>query len=222
MARGGRKRRGGATRWLSATGLLCFGAVIGVLLGAILDGPRMLVRRWTEEVQVLELPTPKIESPTLDEFNALQAKTAPSPSLPPAPTPQKQADPSQPVASAPTRSASPEKLIAEIRQRKAEPVALPTSPPEAQPETPPEVRSVPTSAGRSGPVVQVAAFRDASAAETLVQRLRRAGYDAYLSDQRADGSNKYRVRVQPPPGGSVKKLAKTLEERGYGVWVTSE
>ncbi len=185
MARGGQKRRGGATRWLSATGLLCFGAVIGVLLGAILDGPRMLVRRWTEEVQVLELPTPKIESPSLDEFNALQAKTAPSPSPPPAPEPQKQADPSQPVASAPTRSASPEKLIAEIRERKAEPVALPTS----LPETPPEVRSVPTSAGRSGPVVQVAAFRDASAAETLVQRLRRAGYDAYLSDQRADGSN---------------------------------
>ena len=222
MARGGPKRRGGATRWLSATGLLCFGAVIGVLLGAILDGPRMLVRRWTEEVQVLELPTPTIESPSLDEFNALQAKTAPSPSPPPAPERQKQADPSQPVASAPTRSASPEKLIAEIRERKAERVALPTSPPEAPSEILPEVRSVPTSAGRSGPVVQVAAFRDASAAETLVQRLRRAGYDAYLSDQRADGSNKYRVRVQPPAGGSVKKLAKTLEERGYGVWVTSE
>ena len=70
--------------------------------------------------------------------------------------------------------------------------------------------------------MQVAAYRDVGAAETLVRRLRRAGYDAYLSGRRAAGPNKYRVRVQPRGGETAQALASTLEERGYGVWITRE
>ena len=241
MARARSRSHGGAQRWLAGAGLLGFGAVIGVMLGAILDGPRMLVRRWTEEVKVLELPRPTVDAPALEEYARLQT-SQPKPAAPPAQkpaskpapepekrppseasrpeppqtsSPQKQADPSPPgrkapaVAPSPAETPSPEQLIAEIQRKRAAPATQAPEP-------------VPTGAGRSGAVVQVAAYRDATAAETLVRRLRRAGYDAYLSDRRADGPNKYRVRVQPPRDSSVQALAARLEERGYGVWVTRE
>lgn len=220
------RSRGGARRWLASAGLLGFGAVIGVMLGAILDGPRMLVRRWTEEVKVLELPRPPVDAPALEEYASLQTPSeAPAAPEPPAPaSPRK--DPPLPPEPAPSpepraeeprreRGPSPEALIAEIQKKRAAPKS---SPPEADADSEP----VPTGSGRSGAVVQVAAYRDSGAAETLVRRLRRAGYDAYLSDRRADGPNKYRVRVQPPRGASVQSLATTLEERGYGVWITRE
>ncbi len=110
--------------------------------------------------------------------------------------------------SAASASPSPEQLIAEIQKRRDVTAPIAGRPSGAD--------------GRSGPTVQVAAYRDVSAAETLVRRLRRVGYDAYLSDRRADGPNQHRVRVQPPRGSSVKTLASTLEERGYGVWITRE
>ena len=222
MARG--RSRGGVQSWLARAGLLGFGAVIGVILGATLDGPRLLVRRWTEEVKVLELPRPAVEAPSLEQFEKLQTSQPPTRSArkpqsqapskptspePPTSSPQKQANTSQPGRSTRgTASPSPEQLIAEIQKRREAPVPVPVP--------------VPVVDGRSGPTVQVAAYRDVSAAETLVRRLRRAGYDAYLSGRRADGPNQYRVRVQPPGGSSVKTLATTLEERGYGVWITRE
>ena len=229
------RSRGSAQSWLARAGLLGFGAVIGVMLGATLDGPRLLVRRWTQEVKVLELPRPAAGAPALEQFEKLQTgqarakpvvvATAPpapkpatrssaklpdqAPSKPaspePAPTsrPRRQDNTSQPGASTQSSaSPSPEQLIAEIQERREAPASI--------------------AEGRSGPTVQVVAYRDASAAQSLVRRLRRSGYDAYLSDRRADGPNQYRVRVQPPRGSSVKTLATSLEERGYGVWITRE
>lgn len=228
-------RRGGsrsARRWLAGLGLLSLGAGIGVLLGAVLDGPRLLVRRWTEEVQTLELSRPKPGAPSLDEFEALQARAPARPEGPkpaarvpdPAPATPARAVGQAPaaVASAPgSEPPSADELIAELRQRAVEapepaPAAKPPPPKPAAEEPPVEPER------RSGPVVQVAAYRELEAAQTLVRRLRRAGYDAYLSDLRATGSSKYRVRVQPPPGSPVKQLAATLADRGYGVWVTRE
>jgi cell division protein FtsN len=224
------RSRGGARRILAGVGLLGFGAVIGVALGAILDGPRMLVRRWTEEVKVLELPRPSVAAPALEEYASLQTPEEPTADPPAVVEPPARREP-EPERSAPTRpepsrapvreagppSPSPEQLIAEIQQKRTAPVPKPrASDPDPDPDP------VPTSVGRSGAAVQVGAYRDADAAGTLVRRLRRAGFDAYLSDQRAEGPNKYRVRVQPAGGSSAKALAAALEERGYGVWITRE
>jgi cell division septation protein DedD len=230
------RSRGGARRWLAGLGLLGFGAVIGVMLGAILDGPRMFVRRWTEEVKVLEIARPSVDAPALEEYASLQERPDPAPeppkkvqkrveekAKPPAPEPavEKTPEPPEPprkqAEPRPKATPSPEALIAEL-QRKRD--ALADAP--AKPEPKPKPEPVPTGAGRSGAAVQVAAYRDVGAAETLVRRLRRAGYDAYLSDQRASGPNKYRVRVQPAAGASAKALASKLEDRGYGVWITRE
>jgi cell division septation protein DedD len=145
------------------------------------------------------------------------------------------------VASAPTDAVpTPEEVIAELRGRvRGTPAAKPAGPATAKRLPPPEPRVEPVEPTakppkalpveepirperRGGAVVQVAAYREVEAAQTLVRRLRRAGYDAYLSDQRATGPNKYRVRVQPPPGSKAKSLADTLADRGYGVWVTNE
>jgi cell division septation protein DedD len=207
--------------------------VIGVMLGATLDGPRLLVRRWTEEVKVLELPRPSVEAPALEQFEKLQGSQPPlkpaselenqppskptRPEPPPASVPQKQDDTRQQgrsTQSTASASPSPEQLIAEIQKRREVTAPIAGRPSGADPRSGAD--------GRSGPTVQVAAYRDVSAAETLVRRLRRVGYDAYLSDRRADGPNQHRVRVQPPRGSSVKTLASTLEERGYGVWITRE
>ena len=225
------RSRGGLQSWLARAGLLGFGAVIGTMLGATLDGPRLLVRRWTQEVKILELPRPAVEapSPALEQFEKLQRSQPPPkpaselqnqppskptrPEPPPTSMPQKQDNTSRQGRSTQSTaraspSPSPEQLIAEIQKRRD--------------VTAPIAGRASGADGRSGPTVQVAAYRDVSAAETLVRRLRRAGYDAYLSDRRADGPNQHRVRVQPPRGSSVKTLASTLEERGYGVWITRE
>jgi hypothetical protein len=81
---GSRSAQGTVRRWLAGFALLSLGAGVGVLLGAVLDGPRLLVRRWTEEVQTLELSRPRPEAPSLDEFEALQTRAEPAP---PAPVP---------------------------------------------------------------------------------------------------------------------------------------
>ncbi len=229
------RSRGGVQSWLARAGLLGFGAVIGTMLGATLDGPRLLVRRWTQEVKVLELPRPAVEAPApaLEQFEKLQRSQPPPkpaselqnqppsrptrPEPPPTSMPQKQDNTSRQgrsTQSAASASPSPEQLIAEIQKRRDVTAPIAGRPSGADPRSGAD--------SRSGPTVQVAAYRDVSAAETLVRRLRRAGYDAYLSDRRADGPNQHRVRVQPPRGSSVKTLASTLEERGYGVWITRE
>ncbi len=77
---------------------------------------------------------------------------------------------------------------------------------------------------RSGPsqVVQVAAYTDREMAEALVRRLRKRGFDSYISDTQPKGSHRYRVRVRPALRGSVKRLASRLESQGHGVWITKE
>jgi len=247
---GSRSTRGILRRWLAGLALLSLGAGVGVLLGAVLDGPRLLVRRWTEDVQTLELSRSRPEAPSLDEFEALQTRADPprtparakdpAPAAPPRATgraaPARTDAGARPaVASAPEQQVpTPEELIAELRRR-ADDAPKPAPKPAPRRDVKPALEAVARPAAkpaqaelpirperRSGAVVQVAAYRELEAAQTLVRRLRRAGYDAYLSDQRATGPNKYRVRVQPPPGSPVKQLATTLADRGYGVWVTSE
>ncbi|MBW2281449.1 MAG: hypothetical protein JRG82_11975, partial [Deltaproteobacteria bacterium] len=101
---GSRSAQGTVRRWLAGFALLSLGAGVGVLLGAVLDGPRLLVRRWTEEVQTLELSRPRPEAPSLDEFEALQTRAEPArpaPVRPPVPAPAA----SKPSAPAPTARA---------------------------------------------------------------------------------------------------------------------
>ncbi|MCH6563052.1 MAG: SPOR domain-containing protein, partial [Myxococcales bacterium] len=71
-------------------------------------------------------------------------------------------------------------------------------------------------------VVQVAAYTDRKGAEVLVGRLRKRGFDSYISDTQPKGSHRYRVRVRPPSGDSANQLAARLEAQGHGVWITKE
>jgi cell division septation protein DedD len=76
----------------------------------------------------------------------------------------------------------------------------------------------------SGPqsVVQVAAHTDRQMAEALMRRLQESGFHSYISGTRPKGQHRYRVRVRPEAGASVKKLASRLEAQGFGVWITTE
>ena len=71
-------------------------------------------------------------------------------------------------------------------------------------------------------VVQVGAYSDPARARAVVERLRKLGFDSYLSDKQAEGRYRHRVRVRPDAGRHVASLAQDLEQRGFKVWVTAE
>ena len=48
----------GVRRALAGSALLLAGASVGLLLGSVLEGPRLMVRRWTQQVSTLELTAP--------------------------------------------------------------------------------------------------------------------------------------------------------------------
>ncbi len=75
---------------------------------------------------------------------------------------------------------------------------------------------------RSGPVVQVRAYRERSEAERLVRELRGRGFQAFLSRTRGDAGTRSRVRVAPLGAESVSVLSERLEALGYETWTTSE
>ncbi len=173
----------GLRKVVSATALVSAGACAGLVLGALLDAPRLLLRSWLGPVQAVEVqsaaPSPADEV-DLPEFAAIQRETLPA------------------VGASASRS----------RDR---------TPERSEPAT-----SAATSVRRSGPVVQVRAYNDRSAAEALVGELRVLGFDAFISWTRPRSGSRLRVRIAPRSEEPVSSLAGRLEALGYETWTTSE
>ncbi len=223
MARAGAKKgrawaryRSWLAKGLAASGLLSIGVCLGVVLGSVLDGPRLFVRRLTQPTERVELrpSVTALELELLPAFRDLQReRPVPPPSLPPTahPTPPAVAPPG------PRPTARPEVAAAPVRRALA-------PAPEVVERVIAEIAAREKSAPKTGPseVVQVAAYTDRKGAEVLVERLRKRGFDSYISDTQPKGSHRFRVRVRPPSGGSANQLAARLEAQGHGVWITKE
>lgn len=198
------KRLGGL---LLAIFLIGLGVGLGVVIAPDWQAPAVLWDWWRKPVQTSLLRPPADETPTpptLQAFRDLQAGRAPAP------------------PKEPTRVKSPPRDVS----------APPPPPPPAPVERSESaataalariVEQIGTSEERSpGKVVQVASYRDARAAEALARRLVREGFEAYVSDKHPSGDLRHRVRVRPAPGQEVTALAAVLEDRGLGVWITTE
>ena len=237
MARKGSKKgrtwaryRSWLARGLAASGLLSIGVCLGVVLGSVLDGPRLFVRRLTQATQRVELRPSTPESDPLLAFRALQrARPTPPPVVRPSP-PSAASQPPPSVGPSPPRAAPPSPppvARPSPTPRARPPVAAAPRPPAPAPEPKVAERVIAEIAARdksarSGPVVQVAAYADRQMAEALVRRLQKRGFDSYISDTQPRGSHRFRVRVRPPLGKSANRLAARLESEGHGVWITKE
>ncbi|TDJ07035.1 MAG: SPOR domain-containing protein [Deltaproteobacteria bacterium] len=223
MVRAGAKKgrawaryRSWLAKGLAASGLLSIGVCLGVVLGSVLDGPRLFVRRLTQPTESIELrpAATALDLDLLPAFRELQReRLVPPPSPPPAaaPSPPAVAPPS------PRPMARPEVAAAPVRR-------VPAPGTEVAERVIAEIAAREKSAPKTGPseVVQVAAYTDRKGAEVLVGRLRKRGFDSYISDTQPKGSHRYRVRVRPPSGDSANQLAARLEAQGHGVWITKE
>lgn len=214
---------------LSATALLLIGGCVGLTLGSLLDGPRVFLRHLFEPSESTEIAggPPPVAPAELTEYRALQQtragpKPRPAPPPPPqAPAPEPQAAPSAavqdaapgpqtaPVATPPTRpSIKARDLIDEMAAKRAAARERETKPP-------PQPR-------KGSKVIQIAAFKDMRSAEALVRRLRRSGFDSYVSSTQPEGEKRFRVRVSPSGGSDIQTLATQLRERGFSIWLTTE
>ncbi|MCH6562820.1 MAG: hypothetical protein IH800_10450, partial [Myxococcales bacterium] len=89
MARAGAKKgrawaryRSWLAKGLAASGLLAIGVCLGVVLGSVLDGPRLFVRRLTQPTESIELrpSATALDLDLLPAFRELQReRPAPSP-----------------------------------------------------------------------------------------------------------------------------------------------
>jgi cell division septation protein DedD len=208
--------------------LLAVGAMLGIVLGALMDAPRLLLHRLNEPVQTVEIgsdmpgvgATQGASEPVeeLAQYEALQEEAPPrrAPRRPaptsPAPEVAKPPPPKAPepvaVAIAPMETPSAEALIEAIAEEHKSPAPPPPGPAKS-------------AAPASGPVVQVGAFPDARSAGALVAQLQAQGFNSYLS---SNSTSRYphRVRVRPGASGDATVLAGELERRGFEVWVTQE
>ena len=249
MARAHKPERPGALRrGLVGSALLLAGASLGLLIGSVFEGPRLVIRRWTEQVATLEIAAPATAPPgVLEEFEALQRasvpaaqRSAPRSSASQAPPAVDRQKPSAAVAAVADVAAHPPKdaraLIDEMKRRHdatlpkrtgAPPgsaIAVPApEPPASVKPAAPSPEPAPRAAIPSPALgIQVAAYRDEASAAALVGRLLQLGFDAYLSGTRAQSPNQYRVRVRPGRGDEIGVLKAALEKRGFVVWVTRE
>jgi cell division septation protein DedD len=74
----------------------------------------------------------------------------------------------------------------------------------------------------SGKVCQVAAYTDRRSARALANRLMDDGFDSYVSHTYHNERDRYRVRVRPQAGRTIKAVASDLKRKGLSVWVTNE
>ena len=237
--------------FLVGTGLIAFGGCLGILVGSLLDAPRLLLNRFYKPVETVSLESVGAEDAAgsgdaveLSAYRALQEeKQDPEePELPvvsairpepaaPAPEVPKPTPPAElpQAAAAPVKKAveSKEALIASIKKTTVHPVPelapLPEAPPAAaaKPKPAPEAAKPPWAATRRL-VVQVAAYADVPTALRVVSDLQASGFDAYVSPISAPGAYPHRVRVRPALQQAAAELAKTLKTEGYSVWTTRE
>jgi cell division septation protein DedD len=213
---------------LSATALLLIGGCVGLTLGSLLDGPRVFLRHLLEPSESAEIaggPLP-VAPAELTEYRALQ-QTGARPKPRPAPPPPVAAPEPRPPQSTAAQAPAP-------RSRPAQ-VATPPTEPEVKARQLIDEMAAKRAAARDNQakprpeppregskVVQIAAYKDIRSAEALVRRLRRGGFDSYVSRTRPEGEERFRVRVSPSGGSDIETLATQLRERGFSIWVTTE
>ncbi len=215
---------------LTGAVLVAAGGCVGIVAGALLDAPRVLLHRLQGPVQTVELPaeSTRVSSDDFEEFRALQdnkppaaprarpPEPKPAPALPPVAARRPAVKPASAVVAKPavkpapaaravaTPAPSAEALIRDIAARHESP--SPPAPASLQPRA----------------VVQVGAFAATPAADKAIARLRAQGFDSYLSKKPAGGRYPHRVRVRPGGGSDANALAAELARRGYDVWITRE
>jgi cell division protein FtsN len=200
-------------RFLLGSALVGVGLVLGIVIGTLWDLPELLLRRLQEAPRTISLtpPEPVAAAEPLSAFRELQAKTRRAPAPP-------RAAPARPKPATPAPAAAPP-----APERRVVPAPSPR-PPSAKDRALADVAA--RAAKRSAPdrevVIQVASYADRRAAEALVTRLRREGFDSYLSDARPGGDVRYRVRVRPRAGLGAPELAGKLQSSGFNTWITSE
>jgi cell division protein FtsN len=221
----GRARRRAAAagaalrKFFVGSALVAVGVCLGIVLGTVWDLPELLLRRLLEAPRTVALtpPEPRAVEEPLAAFRELQSKSRRKRS-------------SEPVARAPAPRERPQP--AERREQPA-PAAVPapTPAPASAPEAPSAAdraladvaaRAVSRSAPGRQVVIQVASYTDQRSAEALVTRLRRSGFDSYLSHTKPEGETRYRVRVRPSGDTKPADLAGKLQASGFSTWITTE
>lgn len=207
-------RRGwfeGMRRFVTGAALLGIGCAVGLVVGTVSNVPELLLAWAARDATSVELASPEPAPPTrvaeLQEFPKLQEPAKATP--PPANAPLAR----NPQVAAPPPTAAP---------AKPQPAPAATTPAPASKAAVVASLAKKTAPTPGGSVVQVAAYSDARAAEALARRLRGQGFDSYVSDQKPDGQQRYRVRVRPAAGQDPKQLAAKLGQSGLSVWVTRE
>lgn len=107
MLRLGRES-GGLQNFLVGTGLIAIGGCLGILLGSLLDAPRLVMNRFYKPVQTVQLEVAEETEPAnaleLSEYRALQEKQKPVPKVALPEAPEK---PASKVAKAPKVANAP-------------------------------------------------------------------------------------------------------------------
>ncbi len=222
------KRRAAAAgvalrKFCSGSALVAVGVCLGIVLGTVWDLPELLLRRLLEAPRTVALAPPEsraAEEP-LAAFRELQSKT-------------RRKRKAEPAARAPAARERPQPA-----ERREQPtpaptqasVPAPTPIPASAPEAPSAAdraladvaaRAVSRSAPGRQVVIQVASYTDQRSAEALVTRLRRGGFDSYLSHTKPEGETRYRVRVRPSGDTKPAELAGKLQSSGFSTWITTE
>ena len=212
------KRRAAAAgaalrKFCSGSALVAVGVCLGIVLGTVWDLPELLLRRLLEAPRTVALdpPEPRAAEEPLAAFRELQSKT-------------RRKRKAEPAARAPAAREQPQPAE---RREQPPPAPTPASAPEAPSAADRALADVAARAvSRSAPdrqvVIQVASYTDQRSAEALVTRLRRSGFDSYLSHTKPEGETRYRVRVRPSGDTKPAELAGKLQSSGFSTWITTE
>ncbi len=196
------RARGGAgfgavRKLVTAALLVAIGGSVGLVVGSVSNVPELLLTWLAHERTTVSLGVPSAppaaEMPAAESTELREFPNLQKPA-PRAPPPPAVAAP-PPPASAPA-APNHEAVIAAIERKR---VVAP-----------------------AGPVVQIASYTDPRSADALVARLRRLGFDSYVSNTSPQGEPRFRVRVRPAPGEDPARIASKLSANGFSVWVTRE
>jgi cell division septation protein DedD len=202
--------------------LTAVGFVLGIVVGASLEDPDLLVSSLAGRTQDVELGASA-------EPGAVAA--APPPLGVEAEAPSAQADfggspesvEQQVDAAALALEATPPAVAEAEPPLGANAPLPPPEKPAAAPKrsTPPRVAAARTGAGFA---VQVGAFQDRPPAAALSDRLERSGFPAFVAGAEAGSGQRWRVRVGPvATRGEAEALARRLKrEEGLPTWVVSD
>jgi len=188
--------------FLASMGLVLLappGFALGVLAGVAWEEPGMLAGHLLG--RSVDAPWGQVAGgrPASESVPAAQ----PEPLAPPAPAPRRAARTELPPVAAPSPAPKPEAPAAPATRLR------------------PGVLS-PDSAERFA--VQVGAFSESHAAEALVERLRRIGFEAYVSPSAVPGQARWRVRVGPVASREQAEgvAARLKAEQKLPTWVLDE